>query len=340
MTQKLSKYLLRSLGWIFVAVIFYYLMKHTDIQSITVAMRELKGWQIGGVLLFTIVANLMQGLRFYFLWPSEKVPAWKQALLTACVHTGNILLPLKAGETVRPLMLMKWDPDLSVKQVVYWSVVDKIFEFASLLPFVLMASWALNYHVAATTAISVLGLVILLTWSWRTKTRARSFIGAYFFSTFYWLATIGVFFMVLPELDHAIGLMVGTTFASSLPGIPAGLGPFEAAFVWVGKKAGLDSGRSMGLALSTHGLMILATVAVGLPLGAIWGWPKRSEQVTVQVQMMPLSQKLSNIGVYILGALTLLSTFGMWVPEKDLRRRNGKNKVGGAQAADEIKGST
>lgn len=340
MTRSLGKIFSRSLGWILVAVIFYYLLKFTDVQSVTVAMRELKAWQIGGVILFTIAANLMQGLRFYFLWPSEQVPAWKQALLTACVHTGNILLPLKAGETVRPLMLMKWDDSVTVKQVVYWSVIDKIFEFASLLPFVLMASWTLNYHVTTSTVLSVAGLGTLIVWGVRTKIRARSFVSAYFFSTLYWFATIGVFFMVLPQLNHAIGLMVGTTFASSLPGIPAGLGPFEAAFVWVGNKAGLDAGRSMGLALSTHGLMILATVAVGLPLGALWGWPKRSEQVTVQVQMMPLSQKLSNIGVYFLGAFTLLSTFGMWVPEKDLRRRNGKNKLGESRPVEEAKGST
>ena len=322
MIKKLKR---SHLGWLVAIALIAMLMSRLNLSDLEAALKSLTVGKVLSIALLVTAGNAMQGIRFYFWGPTSKPASmWRQALLTSTIHTGNILFPLRAGETVRPLTLMKWDPSLKFKDIVYWTLTDRILEIVSLLPFVTALAFYFNhYSWLALGASCVATIAFFVTMATREE-KPRSMFPAYICSLLSWCFNCAVFFVLVSTIPGALGLLLSTSIASSIPGIPAGIGTYHAAFVWAGGLVGIAASQAMALAIATHTVSMIATLCVGLPVGAKWGWPSKRQQMELMVQVAPATQKLNNIVVYICAAFTVIFSGAFWIPEAQLKRKNGK----------------
>lgn len=88
----------------------------------------------------------------------------------------------------------------------------------------------------------------------------------------YWLA--------IGEPRVALALLVGVGFGSGIPSLPAGVGAYEAAFLWSGEHA-LPHDQVLAAAVVSHAVQLLTTLLVGVPVLLLWGWPRRRDAVLV-----------------------------------------------------------
>lgn len=91
-----------------------------------------------GVLLACWLATGFQALRFYFLYPGG-LSAMRHVGLNFALQAGNILLPMRSGELLRPFDMKRWNRTLSLKELTGWSIADKLAEGLAMLPLVLAA---------------------------------------------------------------------------------------------------------------------------------------------------------------------------------------------------------
>ena len=260
------------------------------------ALRQTSGRALVGVMAMAFGSTALQGLRFWVLCPAG-LSLRKHIQLSFALHAGNILLPLRAGELLRPFYLLSMSrlrPHTSLSTVLGFSLLEKLVQALTLLPFVSVAAWLLSAqptHAAAlrqlasglallTAAVLGLGLV----WQrYRARTQkpspawtltARQWLLVVLSSLGMWLCNFAVFYFVLPSGPLALALLVAVSAASALPSLPAGLGTYEAAFLWVGQLAQLPQPQLQAAALVSHLLQLLVTLAVGVPLLLHWGWPQ------------------------------------------------------------------
>ena len=318
----MTKLRISYLGWFVGGGLVAYLLSRIDIRGLGLAFSMLSFKAVAGVVVFTILANALQGLRYYFFWPAHQVNLLRQIFLPFCVHSANILLPFRAGETVQPLTIKKWAPEQPLTSLIYWAAADKILEILSFLPFVALAAWVYDIHPIPALLIALVGTTVLFVWSNKAAEKPRWILLAYLTSVAHWFANLATFYFLMPAGRSALGLLVATSAASSIPGVPASLGTFEMAFVWIGKQGGLTATDATALAIAGHSISIIATLLIGLPFGALWGWPKTRERVEAQPQIMPVSQKLSNFFVYLAAFLTVFFAGAFWIPESRLTRRH------------------
>lgn len=268
-----------------------------------------------GIALFTILANICQGLRYHFLWPDGDVGPLRQALLPFCTHTVNILLPNRSGDTVQPLLLRQWDPEQKFKSLIYWLLMDKFLEVVCFLPFLLATAWLFELHLKQALIICGLGWIGMIIWVLSAKNKPRNLFMAVMFSVFGWLFNLAVFVELIPtSIKSALGLLVGTSVASAIPSIPAGIGTYEMAFVWVGSSQGWTREQAIALAISSHTISILVTMLVGIPLALYWGWPTAQEHAAAKAQVMPLRHRISNVVVFFLAVLVIVCSGVLWMP--------------------------
>jgi len=247
-----------------------------------------------GMFVAALLATVFQALRFYFLYPGGLSPMRHIGLIFA-LQAGNVLLPMRSGELLRPFYMKRWNTALPVKELVAWSVVDKVAEVIAILPLVLAACqvfasdsrfgllsrWAWP---TAGAAVAIGAAVIILKWrrdvdatvsgsavAHLTVRRALFSIAS---SLVAWLFNLCIFYVVVHDMRLALALLIGVNVASAIPGLPAGLGAFEAAFVWVGHMGGLPQEQALALALVSHIVQIVGTLAFGVPILMIWGWPE------------------------------------------------------------------
>lgn len=311
--MKLKK-LLPYVGWILGLSLVVYLISRQP-MLFSEGMKDLPLRDMIAVALFTMCANLCQGIRYYYLRPKLDVPFHKLFLLPFCMHAANVILPLRGGETVQPLFIQKWAPSQKLKSLIYWLVLDKALEFLAMLPFLALGAWMFSMHFKKACLIWAGGwLLALLFWK-RTKLRPRNLPVAYVFATLSWVFNTLVFFAIFSSVQAALGLVIGTSVGSAIPGFPAAIGTYEYAFVWVSKQAGISPAFATLWAVASHSISILSTLAIGIPLGMYWGWPSEKDHVEARPQIMPKKHRLSNIGVYILGALTLILSGTFWSPQ-------------------------
>lgn len=245
-----------------------------------------------GMLAASWLATVFQALRFYFLYPAGFGPV-RHIALNFALQAGNVLLPVRSGELLRPFYMKRWNPALPLRELLAWSVVDKVAEVIAILPLVLAACQVFasdpRFLVLSRWAWPAAGVLVgsgllLIVVRWRRGIGQASFgasgtrpalqrvvlsISCAFIG---WLFNLSIFFLLIPDLRLALALLVGVNLAAAIPALPAGLGAFEAAFVWVGLMGGLPQEQALALALVAHIVQIIGTVTIGLPILSTWGW--------------------------------------------------------------------
>ena len=237
-----------------------------------------------------------QGLLFYCLCPAGQ-SAWRHVWLSFAVQAGNVILPLRSGELLRPLYLKRWHAPTTYKELLGWTLVDKCLQIVSVLPFLLVGLYLFAADPQLSSVVRNAGMVfggvlILLTAGFvvwiRRRLRhnlgeqaagvpLRSWLWATWWSLAMWGASYGVYCFAVGNAQIALALLVVVGFGSGIPSLPAGVGAYEAAFLWVGERAHLPHDQVLALAVVTHAVQLLTTLAFGIPVLLLWGWPKRSE---------------------------------------------------------------
>jgi uncharacterized membrane protein YbhN (UPF0104 family) len=266
-----------------------------DIRVFGAALRGLKPGAVVGISAMAFLENATQGVLFYYLCPAGQ-SVWRHIFLSFALQAGNVILPLRSGELLRPLYLKRWHSQTTYKELIGWTLADKCLQVVSVLPFLLVGL----YLFAADPQLSLVlrnagmifgGVLILLTagfvgWIRRRLRRnlgaaasgsLRIWLWATFWSLGMWGASYGVFCFAVGNFRIALALLVVVGFGSGIPSLPAGVGAYEAAFLWVGERAHLPHDQVLALAVVTHAVQLLTALAVGVPALLLWGWPKREE---------------------------------------------------------------
>lgn len=270
-----------------------------DWSAFRIALRQVPFMAGIGVLVACWLATALQSLRFYFLY-SAGLSAMRHIGLNFALQTGNILLPMRSGELLRPFYMKRWNGELSLKVLAGWSVVDKVAEVIAIVPLVVAACAVFSddprFHILARWAwpmAAVLGFIgsLLL---FKMRTRYASLVAAptggersvtrfslsLLCSFAGWLLNLAMFYFIVPDLRLALALVVAINLAVAIPALPAGFGAFEAAFIWVGRMGGLPKEHALALALVVHVLQIVGTLSIGIPILSVWGWPERLESLS------------------------------------------------------------
>lgn len=261
--------------------LLYWAARHIAWVPFLDALRQVPVSAALGVLAACWLATAFQALRFYFLYPGGLSPL-RHVALNFALQTGNILLPVRSGELLRPFYMKRWNPALPVTDLVRWSVADKFAELIAIVPLVLLAcdvfandprfgvisAWAWP----AAGVIVAIGLPLMLFKGPPLGGRLLLSIGCSFVG---WLLNLAIFYFMAGDIRLALELLVMVNLATAIPGLPAGLGAFEAAFVWVERLRGVPQEQALALALVTHTVQILGTLVIGLPILTAWGWPEQ-----------------------------------------------------------------
>lgn len=267
-----------------------------DWAAFRIALAEVPVMSAIGVLIACWLATAFQSLRFYFLYPGG-LSALRHIGLNFALQTGNILLPMRSGELLRPFYMKRWNDALSLKGLAGWSIVDKVAEVIAIVPLVIAACAVFSddprFHLVAPWAwpiAAVLGCVALLALfkvrgEWLTlvampaqhRHSLTRVIPSLLCSFTGWLLNLALFYFIVPDLRLALALLVAVNLAAAIPALPAGIGAFEAAFVWIGRMAGMPNEHALALAMVVHVLQIIGTLTIGLPVLSAWGWPERME---------------------------------------------------------------
>ncbi len=274
------------LGWFFHGL---------NTQVFWAALRELQPRTVIGISVMTFLETATQGLLFFYLCPAGQ-SRWRHIWLSFAAQAGNVILPLRTGELLRPLYLKRWHAPSTYKELLGWTLVDKCLQVIAVLPFLLVGL----YLFAADPQLSLVlrnaglvfgGVLILLTvgfvgWM-RRRVRQdlgaqagvtpRAWLWATFWALVMWGASFGVYYFAVGDVKIALALLVVVGFGSGIPSLPAGVGAYEAAFLWVGERAHLPHDPVLALAVVTHVVHLLTTLAVGIPVLLWWGWPQRNE---------------------------------------------------------------
>jgi uncharacterized membrane protein YbhN (UPF0104 family) len=267
---------LPALVWI---ALLYWAIQQMAWEPFREALAHVTVWSVVGVFVACVLATGFQALRFYFLYPGGLTPA-RHIALNFALQTGNILLPMRAGELLRPFYMKRWNPALPVKELVSWSVADKFAEVIAIVPLVLVACAAFandpRFGVISTWAWPAAGVIVaiaLLLMGIKGPAISGRLLLAVGCSLIGWLLNLAIFYFMAGDIRMALELLVAVNLAAAIPALPAGLVAFEAAFVWVGQMRGMPQEQALALALVTQMVQIVATLAIGLPILSLWGWP-------------------------------------------------------------------
>lgn len=195
---------------------------------------------------------------------------------------------MKAGELIRPFFIKRWDPNVKLKSIVAWIIVDRILEVAGMIPFAALGVYFLyKQGVAEMTTHVWIGLMVLLVLvilalAALKPPRWRRILAAFFLSIAMWGFFLLGFYAVLPTFEFSLSVLTGVSVAAALPALPGGIGTFQAAFVFVATKFGMSGAEALLIAVIQHATQIISTLAVGLVLVVLWGWPKKQELMVFQ----------------------------------------------------------
>jgi len=248
------------------------------------------GGKLSALLLCCYAYVAIQGLRFSILYPG-KATLWQHIGLNFGNHSGNILIPGRMGEAVRPLYMKRWWPETKLKEVIKWAVVEKFAEFVSMVLFLGTGIAVWGTGATSTTllpdnlpwSLVAFSVLLLAAGLWRKKkaphmNRTEKILWAVALSYLTWLVnTLGVL-AVTGDLRIAFALLVTMTLASAVPMLPAGLGAAQWAVVALSSFMHMAEGEAMAYSSALHLVWIFVRLSVGVPLLLfVWGWPKARE---------------------------------------------------------------
>jgi peptidoglycan/xylan/chitin deacetylase (PgdA/CDA1 family)/uncharacterized membrane protein YbhN (UPF0104 family) len=269
-----------------VSGLFVWTLRALDLGALRAAIAHIPVENLLLAAAAALAATVLQGLRFRLLFPAGSSPL-RHIGLTFALHTGNILLPFRGGELLRPLYLKRQDPRLPVRALIGYTIADKAIEIVCLVPFLLYAchvfatderfaslrrfAWPVGLGAAAVLCVVAIHQLRRA----GTASAILPLAGSLALSLGVWAMNWLIFYSVVPDARLSLALIVGVNASLALPGLPAGLGTYEAAFVWVGAMGGWSGERLLAAAIASHAVQILGTLAIGVPLITRWGWPGR-----------------------------------------------------------------
>lgn len=283
-------------------VLLGFFARSIDFAKVWSAFGALSVASLLGVVIASGLASVLQGVRFHFLLATNS-RMLQQIYLTFALQAGNLFLPLRGGELLRLFYLRRACPELPLRRLVGLTLLDKLIELLALLPVVALLSviflhderFASLRRLAAPTLLIgglLAGLLVLRIHSAARKSsqglRVRHVVAAFAASLAYWVCSWLVFFCVIPDLRLSLVLLVAVSASFAVPGLPAGMGTYEAAFVFVGQLGGLSNESLLAAALASHVLQMLSTLVVGVPLLFRWGWPRRAAPDEQSAAAVPL----------------------------------------------------
>ncbi len=273
---------LRVLPTLIGGTLLWWFLRSVDLHGLAEGLARIPRLAVVGIIVCAALSTALQGIRFWLLFPGGAGPL-KHIGLSFLVSAGNILLPLRSGEAIRPFYLKRTNPSLSVRELVRWTVVDKILEIASVLPLLLLACTLLPSRfgillrwVRPVTAVIVVLTAAILFFQLRAafatpaagprpRLTPLRLLFASLASLGYWGVNYLIFFAVIPDIAVALGLLLGVSMSGIIPGLPAGMGTYEAAFLWIGQQANIPSDHLLPAAVASHGLQIIVTLVCGVP---------------------------------------------------------------------------
>lgn len=263
----------RLLAGLFGLLLLGWVLRPLDLRELGQALAATPLWVPLLIALLNVVATGLEGLRFWALCPAGL--SWRRHVeLCFALHTGNILAPLRAGELLRPWLLGRGEPPL--RTVVAWSLVEKALEAVALLPFIAVAAllfgrlvgraWLLPAG-AGGLLVAAATLVRLMRQRLRAagaQVKPGAVALALLLSVAIWGLNWAMFVAVLPRPGQSLLVLLAVNVGLALPGLPAGLGPYEAAFVAAGQLFGHERAALLGAAVVSHGAQVLSTLALGI----------------------------------------------------------------------------
>jgi len=284
--------------------LLFFLFQRIDLEEFQRQIQ--KFWDAGQLpwlLAWSIVYVALQGLRFFIIFPT-RANVWQHIGLNFCNHTMNILLPGRAGEAVRPTYLKRWWSHINLKELIGWTVFEKISEFTSMLIFVIFGALIyyapllkLEGHIAPNASlwgIVFIGVSMLLCLR-RLKTKdyfkkpnlrpdtgtlkkGEKFFWAVLISTCTWIANSLGILAVTGDPKVAFALLVSMTLAGAIPMLPAGLGAAQWAAVALAGIINLAESEALAYSSAIHLVWILSRLLIGVPIIFLaWGWPESKE---------------------------------------------------------------
>jgi hypothetical protein len=284
------------LGLLASGILLYFLFR--DIDSATFFSRIRSFWNEGrlwGLLFWSYLYVILQGVRYSMLYPG-KASVWQHIGLNFGNHVGNILIPGRVGEVVRPLYLKRWWPETSLKEVIGWALFEKAGEFISMILFVVIGllyfETSLSQHTphANTMALAMgsqvlifFALSLLRRWQKPLLSKKEKAFWTVLLSFLTWNANVLGVLSVTGDLKLSYALLVTMTLASAIPMLPAGLGAAQWAAVALGRFMDWAQNEAVIYSSTIHLLWIVVRLSVGLPLLLfVWGWPQMREINTVR----------------------------------------------------------
>lgn len=290
------------------AILLYFLFRRFDTDQILVQVQNfVQSGQLWPLAWWSLVYVCIQGLRFFVVFPSRaSLP--KHLGLNFCNHAGNILLPGRAGEAVRPTYIKRWWPHTPLKSIVKWTVFEKICELVSMLIFVGVGLfffygpwspfWSQHWLVKDLHVVGpIVALTVVFAALWRLhslgmfRTQKRLEMGdagplknfekafwatALSFCT--WIANALGILAVMGSTQVAFALIVSMTLAGAIPFLPAGLGAAQWAAVALSDLIQIAETEALALSSAIHIVWILIRLLLGVPLlFMVWGWPSSQE---------------------------------------------------------------
>jgi uncharacterized membrane protein YbhN (UPF0104 family) len=291
--QRLRRVLARILPNVIGLCLLGWFLRGLDMTGFAAAVRALRPGFVVGIAAAAFGESSVQGLLFYCLCPAGQRP-WRHVLLSFALNAGNVVLPLRSGELIRPFYLKRWQSQTTYQSLIRWTLADKILQLLAALPLLLLALYFFSADPQLSTALRRLtaglaGLFLmlgagLLIWlrgrfsdnlgTQATVLPVRAWLWATFWSLAKWGMAYAVYYFAVPDWKVAVLLTIGVGFGSGIPSLPAGVGAYEAAFLWVGERAHLPHDQVLAAAVVSHAVQLATTLAVGLPVMMLWGWPK------------------------------------------------------------------
>lgn len=268
----------RLLAGLFGVLLLGWLFRPLQLRELGRALAATPLWVPLLIAALNVLATVLEGLRFWVLCPAG-LSLRRHVALCFAAHTGNIVAPLRAGELLRPWLLQKKGGEPSLRTVVAWSLVEKALEVLALLPFVATAALLFGQAVSWALPAAAAGLLLAAAVAGRfLGRRLREANGAAWsagrlgmalcLSIAVWALNWGMFLAVVPGPKMSLLILLAVNLGLALPGLPAGLGPYEAAFVAAGQlvtsEAGPDRASLLSAALVSHGAQVLSTLALGI----------------------------------------------------------------------------
>ena len=269
----------------------YFLARHADPRAFRSALQEVTWVHACGILVFSTLAKVLQGVRFWTLYPAG-LSLRRHILQSFAIRAGNTVLPLRAGEGLRLLFLQKAEPNASIATHVSWTLVDKVVEMFAFVLFGLGA-WKILHsddrfaRLQLSADAFVWGPILLgaLAIGVTRIPRVRVWLGdmpstsllvkTFLWSVLFWSSNALVFYFSSADWRLALPLLISGSLASAIPSLPGGLGSFQGGYVAVTQVAGIPYNTALAQSVVSLGLQFLPTLAIGLP--ALWLESRRKD---------------------------------------------------------------